>query len=492
MTLQAVARQVVILYKETRRRFFRFPEGNPAQHFRNIEALVLVVSVLLLSLLSLPEDESAPLHTLEAIRQEGELHIGVLMNPVEYYVRDGKVGGFAYETGNKLSDFLQVDAVFHVFYTLEDLQLALLQNEVDVLAALGEVSPEASAFFSYTRPLFHTDIVCLHARNLPEDSIRDFGFVADPSLLQQTALLKKSHPGWRLHQYRASADRLLEAVNAGTLDAALSQGIHWRACMSLFPEIRCSGALRDSLPLCWAVRHGNDSLLAAVDTFLTQFAANKAFKVLCRKYMDPHSTERSLFSRNARRRPFGSISRYDEELKKYSAEYHLDWQLLAALIYQESRFNSQVSGKGNTFGLMQFTPSTGARYGVSAGASAACQIRGGCRYVAALSRKIEKLGVTDSAARIPMVIAAYNAGGGHLEDAISLAKAEKHLDHTRWEGGVKEALLMLGERRYYRKPAVRHGSYHGGRHTLRYVESVTGHYRHYKAVAQRDSLVEVR
>lgn len=492
MTLKAIARQAVILYKEFRTRFFRFPAGNAAQVFRNAEAIVLIAAAVLLMFVSLPENERVPLHTLEAIREEGELHIGVLMNPMEYYVREGKVGGFAYEMGHILADSLKVEAVFHVYFTFEDIELALLQNEIDLMAVLEEASPEGEAFFAYTRPIFHTDIVCLQAKALPEDSVKDFGFVATPSMLQQSALLKNRFPQWTLHRYRASADQLLDAANEGTLDATLALGMHWRAYASLYPKLRLRETLQDSLPLRWAVRRGNDALLAETDTFLTAFASKKEYKRLCRKYTDPNSKERGLVSRASRKAPFGSISRYDDDIKKYSEEYHLDWQLLSALIYQESKFNSQVVGKGNTFGLMQFTPATGARYGVSAGCSAARQIRGGCRYVAALSRKIEKLGVADSAERVPMIIAAYNAGGGHIEDAVSLARAEKHLDHTRWEGGVKEALLLLGERKYYRKPAVRHGSYHGARHTLRYVQSVTGHYEHYRAIAQRDSLVEVR
>lgn len=492
MTIKTFVQQSVLFWKELRNRFLRFPEGSPNPYIRYIEAGLLFLSVFLLSLISFSEDVCYPLHTLENIQQEKELHVGVLMNPMEYYVREGKMGGFAHDLGNSLADFLQVNAVFHVFYSFEDVSLALMQNEVDIMAVLEEPSPEGASLFSYTQAIFHSDIVCLHVASKPVDSVRRFGFVATPSFLHHSALLKRRFPQWQMHQYRSSADQLLDALNTGNLDASLALGLHWRAYVSLFPHVRCAETLQDSVPLCWAVRHGNDELLAQVDTFLTMFSATKEFRTLCKKYADPRSKERSRMSRISRRMPFGSISRYDEELKKYSAAYHLDWRLLAALIYQESKFNSQVVGKGNTFGLMQFTPATGARYGVSAGSSAERQIKAGCRYVFALTQKIEKLGVTDSAQRIPMVIAAYNAGGGHLSDAIALAKFESNLNHTQWEGGVREALLMLGEHKHYRKPVVRHGSYHGARHTLRYVRSVTKHFEHYKAIGQRDTLVELR
>jgi hypothetical protein len=41
-------------------------------------------------------------------------------------------------------------------------------------------------------------------------------------------------------------------------------------------------------------------------------------------------------------------------------------------------------------------------------------------------------------------------------------------------------------------PVVKYGSYHGGRHTLRYVKSVMERTAHYQAVVDRDSLVEIR
>ena len=47
------------------------------------------------------------------------------------------------------------------------------------------------------------------------------------------------------------------------------------------------------------------------------------------------------------------LSRYDFLLKKYAARVGMDWRLLAAIVYQESKFNEQALSPMGAKGLMQ-------------------------------------------------------------------------------------------------------------------------------------------
>ena len=459
--------------------------------FGAIEAAVLCCVCALLFCWNALSGEKG-FHTLGEIREEGVIHVGVLMNPMEYYLHQGKVGGFAYELVKVIADSMKVKPSFHVYYTYEDINMALLRNDVDLLAAAETPTPEWRAFFSFTHPLFVSDVVSLSRRG-SSDSAVDFGTLPSPVFGGLSARDFREHPQWRMHIYRTSEDQLLEVMDRdGKPDAALAMGVYWRAYSALFPNLAVKDTLPGKLPLCWAVRRGNDSLLLTVERILKNYGKERDFARLRRKYTDPNSSERNRMAENSRRIPFGSISRYDDLLKKYSAEHGVDWRLMAALIYQESKFHLDVVGKGNTIGLMQFAPATASRFGVHAASLPAKQIEGGCRYVEVLKRKIMREGVTDSMQIVPMIVAAYNAGGGHLTDAIAVAREVDGLDPTRWEGGVKEALLLLADWKHYRMPVVKNGSYHGGRHTLRYVKSVMERTAHYQAVVDRDSLVEIR
>ena len=295
---------------------------------------------------------------------------------------------------------------------------------------------------------------------------------------------------WRF--YRASGDQLLEAVEEGKLATTLSFGRYWHAFSYQYPHVCVCDTLSRHLPLRWAVRKGNDTLLAAVNAFLRDYSRTADWARLHKKYTDPESKERKRIAYTLSSQPFGSISRYDKYFKQYGEAYRMDWHLLASLVYQESKFRHNIVGKGNTYGLMQFAPVTASRYGVGVGSAPEKQIQSGCLHLHHLQLLLMREGVWDSAQLVPMVIAAYNAGGGHLTDAIALARAEG-LNPRVWEPhGVQEALLMLGERKYGRHPAVRNGRYAGGRHTVRYVQSVLERNEAYKAVIRRDSLTEIR
>jgi soluble lytic murein transglycosylase len=51
--------------------------------------------------------------------------------------------------------------------------------------------------------------------------------------------------------------------------------------------------------------------------------------------------------------------RYDEYVVGHAANYHLEPQLLAAVIYQESKFDADARSSSGAVGLMQLLPETG-------------------------------------------------------------------------------------------------------------------------------------
>ncbi|MBR4492072.1 MAG: transporter substrate-binding domain-containing protein, partial [Bacteroidales bacterium] len=276
--------------------------------FSAIEAAVLCCICALLFRWNALSGEKG-FHTLGEIRDEGVLHVGVLMNPMEYYLHQGKVGGFAYELVQVLADSMHVKPSYHVYYTYEDINMALLRNDVDLLAAAETPTPEWRAFFSFTHPLFVSDVVSLSRRG-SSDSAVDFGMLPSPVFAGLSARALRGHPHWRPHIYQTSEDQLLEVMDRdGKPDAALVMGVYWRAYSVLFPNLAVKDTLPGRLPLCWAVRRGNDSLLLTVDRFLKNYGKERDFARLRRKYTDPNSSERNRLAENSRLIPFGSISR---------------------------------------------------------------------------------------------------------------------------------------------------------------------------------------
>jgi soluble lytic murein transglycosylase len=106
---------------------------------------------------------------------------------------------------------------------------------------------------------------------------------------------------------------------------------------------------------------------------------------------------------------------YSEYVRAHAQENKLDPALLAAVIYQESKFDAGAKSKSGAIGLMQLTPATARGIAIRTGGSqfhtsdlydAEINIRYGSWYLANLLHKYgsERL-----------ALAAYNAGQGNVD-----------------------------------------------------------------------------
>jgi soluble lytic murein transglycosylase len=106
---------------------------------------------------------------------------------------------------------------------------------------------------------------------------------------------------------------------------------------------------------------------------------------------------------------------YGSIVRAHARNYHLNAAFLAAVIYQESKFDASARSKSGAVGLMQLTPSTARGIAIRTGGSAfrvsdltnpELNIRYGSWYLEHLFQKYgdERL-----------VLAAYNAGQGNVD-----------------------------------------------------------------------------
>ena len=107
--------------------------------------------------------------------------------------------------------------------------------------------------------------------------------------------------------------------------------------------------------------------------------------------------------------------RYSEYVRVHAREHGLDPALVAAVIYQESKFRSDAKSSSGAIGLMQITPSTAEGIAIRTHGSAfhtadlynpEINIRYGAWY---LKNLFDKYGSEK------LVLAAYNAGQGNVD-----------------------------------------------------------------------------
>lgn len=103
-------------------------------------------------------------------------------------------------------------------------------------------------------------------------------------------------------------------------------------------------------------------------------------------------------------------------------------------------------------------------------------IKGAVKYIQATTKSLRT--VPDPGERIKFVLAAYNAGLGHVYDAMALAD-KYNKDKFVWEGNVENFILLKSNEEYYNDPVVKNG-YFRGVETYAFVRDILSRFNIYK------------
>jgi membrane-bound lytic murein transglycosylase MltF len=173
----------------------------------------------------------------------------------------------------------------------------------------------------------------------------------------------------------------------------------------------------------------------------------------------------------------GKITRYAGVIAKYADPAELDWRLVAALIYEESRFEEHAVSASGARGLMQLMPWISTEVGIGNVSQPEANIQAGILYLRRLAEQFPDARASD---RIALVLASYLLGASHVFDAQDLAR-ERRLDPQAWRGNV-ETLMPLLEDANVRTRA----GYARGRLAVDYVNRILDRYDVYRRHLDRD------
>lgn len=229
----------------------------------------------------------------------------------------------------------------------------------------------------------------------------------------------------------------------------------------------------DSLTM-WAVRCDRKDGMAEVNSWLKEFEESEEFQTV----HDVYFKRINPFKESAQNRKSDQISPYDDILKEYAGEIGWDWRLLAALVYQESKFHIEASSHRGAEGLMQMMPRTARRFDVTNPLDPEQNIKAGAAYLSKLKRKFSKE-AANSTELCKFMLAAYNAGEGRVDDCINYAKSQG-AEYGTWEG-IVSVIPAMREESILEEDTVKLGIFKG-RETIAYVDSVMSLYEHYKRI----------
>lgn len=260
---------------------------------------------------------------------------------------------------------------------------------------------------------------------------------------------------------------LLEMLDAGLFKITVTDAYMADLWSKIHPHIRPHPEIvvKAGDDFGWALRKNSPKLMAALNEFVRSHREGTTFgNILIHRYVD--STE---MVQNATAGPeMKKFKRTVELFRKYGDKYDLDYLLMMAQGYQESRLNQAARSKTGAVGVMQVMPATGRAMDVGDIFEIEPNIHAGVKYV----RYMESLYFADQPMnnlnKALFSLASYTAGPARVEELRQIAKS-RGFDPNVWFGNVES---IAAERI--------------GMHTVTYVSNIYKYYVAYRMIQEQE------
>lgn len=430
---------------------------------------------------------------LNDVRSRGVLRVLTRNNSTSYFLYKGVEAGFDYEIARWLAKELGVRLEMVVAPTRRELVPWLLDGKGDIILAGLSTEAARSDRVRFSRPYLETPWVVVvrkprRGRPLQIDKVEDLAGVpllVRPSSGAMPRVRALGIGGLVIKGALESleSEELLDAVGDKSVAAAVVEERIAKVELLHRSDLQVAFTLPGGDDVAGiAVRKEDEALWAFVDDFVSRHRKGTDWNVTFMKYHSSKERTAAVRDDALRADKEGRVSPWDDVFVQAGAEHDVDWRLLAAQAYQESRFDAEARSPMGAVGVMQLLPSTAKELGCDRPDEPRPAIRAAARYLSKLMQRFDADAEgphVELKDRVRFALAAYNAGPAHLDDARLLAKAQG-LDANRWFGHVEKAMLLLSKPKHYQTAA--HG-FARGDETVRYVSEIQTRYDAYVGLA---------
>ena len=416
------------------------------------------------------------------------VRVGVAFNRTFYYVDKGVPRGIAYEYGQlmeaRLNKHFHTDNSNKIHVIIlplprEMLLPALIDGKVDLVAAQLPVTPELQRHVAFSDPtrtnvkqilVTGPDSSAIHSiEDLAGKEVfaRDFGGYAQGLRTLNEYFTAHGMPPVVIREPPPNLedDDLLEMVNAGLIPAVVVDDYLAAFWKKVFRKlvVHDSITLHSGGALAIAVRKNNPHLLAALNTFMGKYGLGTAFgNRVNRDYLVNASYAKSATSVRERKSFLAVVALF----RKYSDRYKVDFLLMAAQGYQESRLHQYARSPVGAIGIMQIMPETGRLLKVGDITQLEPNIHAGVKFMSDLRNRNFANEPMDDLNKGLFSFAAYNAGPNRVRQLRQEA-GQRGLNPNVWFGNVEQ---IASERI--------------GRETVTYVANIFKYYVAYRLVME--------
>lgn len=441
---------------------------------------------------------------LGQIRKRGYFTAIVDNSSTGMFLYRGEPMGYEYELLSLFAESLDVELRFDITPSLEDGFRKLNAGQGDILAYNLSVTKERQRFMEFTTP--HNFVRQVLVQRKP-DNWRDLKLheiektlIRNPINLigKEVHVRKGSAYTTRLRHLaeeiggdiliieefdELETEGLIEMVAEGSIAYTVADEDVALVNARYYPILDVRTAISFPQQIAWGVRKNAPQLLDTLNGWIGEMKRTNEYYALYDKYFkstrkSKEMVESDFFSKNSER-----VSPYDSLIKLSAKKIEWDWHLLAAQISKESRFDPRAKSWVGAMGLMQVMPKTGRSYGIRNLYDPVQNIKAGVKHILWLEEVWQA--IDDKEEKAKFVLASYNVGQGHVQDAARLAK-KYGADPEKWED-VAKYLRLKSKKKYYNDPVSKFG-YCRGDEPVDYVADILDRYNRYLQLDQSEAV----
>jgi membrane-bound lytic murein transglycosylase MltF len=411
----------------------------------------------------------------------------VSYNKTNFFEVGGQIKGLEAELMRQYEKYLRKRApqkgakinVTFIALPFRELIPALIDGRGDIAAAGLTITPERQNQVDFTDPYIkNIDEIIVAAPGVTglahkmDLSGRNIHVVSGSSYVQHLKEMNRQFAQEGLAPIEiveagenlGSAD-LMQMVNAGIFELTVVDN----HIAELWSKVLKNVILREDLKIhsggtiAWAVRKNNPRLLSSLNTFLVGHREGTLVgNMLIKRYYENTKWIQNPLEKAEREH----LSQLGDLFRKYADMYEFDWLKIAALAYQESRFDQEKKSGRGAVGVMQIKPDTAADPNVNIKNVFKLEnnIHAGVKYLAFLRDRYFNDAAIDTNAKVDFTLAAYNAGPARIRSLRRQAK-EMGLNQNKWFFNVEH----IAQKEI-------------GMETVQYVANVNKYYIAYKSM----------
>ena len=255
-----------------------------------------------------------------------------------------------------------------------------------------------------------------------------------------------------------------------------SEALHANAVLSeavAHPE--SVSPLSEPTRIGWAVRAEHSELLTAINDYHAKTKRSGLWRILHNKYLTTTRFLRSDESTVLANR----LSQHDALIARYAEQAGFDWRLIAALVFEESRFDHTRMSPSDAYGLMQVTEIAAREVGVDDFLTLHGNLEAGTRYLQFL---LQQFPDGQSQDRLALALSGYLLGPGRVRAVQRLALTLGYDPHC-WKDSVESVFPLLENAEYYQRI---NANFIPGGEAVQYVNAILKRYELYTRYIPRE------